>query len=501
MKLLYYILYIIFMVLTVKVPAQVTDTGKYGPLLSLHSLYQSRMVLQQNAQIRFSGSAAAGNVVGVTTSWGVKALAVTDTNNSWTLEFFTPKVKKYDFSNYQVTVESGDVRLVLDSVQIGEVWLCSGQSNMEMTMDARPPWHQGVLNREKEIDQARHPNIRVLTLKRQGLPYLRQNFTGTWQSIHPDVAANTSGVGYYFARLLQQQLQVPVGIVVAAHGGAACQAFIPKEGLQSDSVLFKRYLKNFVYDLQDKNPEYRPTLIFQAMLNPLRNLSFKGVLWYQGESNSNDTILYPKLLQALIASWKKHFQRNELPFYYVQMTPYNWNKQDSGAYNYALFREAQERSLLLPQTGMVCTMDVGEPNNIHPRNKKPVGERLAALALHNEYGRNNIERSGPRMQSVRFKGFNVTVVFNRRGTGAGLGTSDGAMPRHFFLAGEDCSFYPANAIIKGRTISLSSSAVKKPVAVRYAFTNDAVTNFQNKAGWPAFPFRTDRWPQATYSFQ
>jgi sialate O-acetylesterase len=487
------------MLLTSPALAQVTDTGRYGPLLEFHPLYQSRMVLQQNAQILLSGSAASGAAVRVATSWGVNASTVADKDNFWIMDISTPKAGKGDFANHQLMVESNGVQLTLDSVQIGEVWLCSGQSNMEMTMDARLPWHEGVLNREKEIAEAYHPNIRVLTIKREGLPYLRQNFTGIWQSLNPEVAANTSGVGYYFARRLQEQLQVPVGIVVAAHGGAACQAFIPKESLQNDSILFNRYLKNFVYDPQEKNPEYRPTLIFQAMINPLKDLAFKGVLWYQGESNANDTMLYPLLQETLISSWKAHFRKNEMPFYYVQMTPYNWKKKDPAANHYALFREAQEKTLLLPQTGMVCTMDVGEPDNIHPRNKKPVGERLAALALQGTYGNNNIEHSGPRMQSVQFEGNEAMVLFNRNGKGSGLGTSDGAMPKHFYVSGEDRRFYPAKAIIKGRTIRLSSSAVSKPVAVRYAFTNDAVTNFQNNAGWPAFPFRTDRWPQAAYA--
>ncbi len=500
MKKVFLILLFTSLVLFQLVHAQVTDTGRYGPLLSMHPLYQSQMVLQQGAEVEFAGSAESGTRVVITSGWGVTATTVADTGNRWTTTLKTPTVRRGDFTNYKVVVENNSRKLLLDSVQIGEVWLCSGQSNMEMTMDARPPWHEGVLNREVEIAAASYPNLRVLTIKRQGLPYLRQNFNGTWESISPDVAANTSGVAYYFARLLQQRLQVPIGIVVAAHGGAACQAFISRESLQEDTLLNQKYLSSYIYDPQDKNPEYKPSLLFQAMINPLKLLKFKGVLWYQGESNAKDTTLYPILQKTLISSWKQHFNKSELPFYYVQMPAYDWKKQDPSANDYSLFREAQERTLLLPKTGMVCTMDIGEPDNIHPRNKKPVGERLAVLALAETYEL-KVVHSGPRVQSIRFKGTEAIITYKKSSAPRGIQTSDGKAPAHFFISGKNKEFYEATVSVKGRIVKLSAPEVLLPIEIRYAFTNDAVTNFQNKEGLPAFPFRTDNWSHAKYHFK
>jgi sialate O-acetylesterase len=237
-------------------------------------------------------------------------------------------------------------------------------------------------------------------------------------------------------------------------------------------------------------------LIYNAIINPFMPFSIKGILWYQGESNAGDIQGYDYLNAALIKSWRSSFRQGELPFYFVQMTPYAWKKNNPTENGYAKFREAQSRVLSVAGTGMVCTMDVGDPDDIHPTNKKPVGERLAFLALKNTYQK-KVVSSGPLFKSWEISKGKLIVEFEKSSLGSGLTTADGKSPQHFMLAGADSVFYPATAIIENNKIVLKASAVKDPVAIRYAYTNAVITNLQNKEGWPAFPFRTDRWMKET----
>ena len=199
-------------------------------------------------------------------------------------------------------------------------------------------------------------------------------------------------------------------------------------------------------------------------------------------------------MARLVESWREEFKNPDMPFYYVQMTPFNWKKKDSAENRYALFREGQAKvKSMITNVDMVCTMDVGDPNDIHPTHKKPVGERLAGLAMYNSYGIKDEYPYGPVYRSMIVKGDKVTIEFTAESVEAGLNTNDGKAPQHFYVAGEDKVFHPAIATIKGKTIVVQSSLVKKPVAVRYAFTNYPVTNLQNKKGLPVYPFRTDNW--------
>jgi sialate O-acetylesterase len=237
------------------------------------------------------------------------------------------------------------------------------------------------------------------------------------------------------------------------------------------------------------------------MIYPFRHLSIRGFCWYQGESNRMERESYTLLTQAMIRSWRQVFGQGDLPFYYVQVAPFFYDQPDSTLADYAFFREAQEKISTLPNTGMVVTMDVGEARNLHPLNKKPVGERLAAMALNREYGFRDRVYRGPQYRSMEVSGRDAVVQFEPGTVSGGLKTRDGAAPAFFTIAGEDRVFYPAFARIDGDVIVVHCDKVRKPVAVRYAFTNFAVTNLENGAGWPVVPFRTDSWPEAAPSAQ
>jgi sialate O-acetylesterase len=232
------------------------------------------------------------------------------------------------------------------------------------------------------------------------------------------------------------------------------------------------------------------------MIHPIKNYTIKGFLWYQGESNAGDINLYSKLNIALIKQWRHDFSDTLLPFYFVQMTPYNWKKTDSTDFNYALFRENQEKILNEPNTEMAVTMDIGEPDNIHPRNKKAVGDRLANFALYHNYKIKSLPY-GPRYSRIKIKGKFIYVHFYKNTIGKGLMTSDGLNPKHFYISDSNKIFRPAIATIVNNKIKLYSDSIIHPIAVRYAFSNFPITNFQNSYALPAYPFRTDQWNQVT----
>ena len=268
-------------------------------------------------------------------------------------------------------------------------------------------------------------------------------------------------------------------------------------------MLYNKYLKE--YDNSPKSKEKidggfsfekvtRPTLLYNAMIHPLAGLSIKGFIWYQGEFNRNDKNKYTRLQIAMIKGWRDDFGQGDLPFYLVQVPSYFWNNEDPAAFDYAVFREAQANVRMLKNTEMVVTTDDPDaPRNLHPRRKKPIGLRLARVALNKAYGLKNVQYLGPQLKGIKIKGEKVIVSYKKKSLDGGLTTADKKAPAEFFIAGEDQVFHKADAVIDGNKVILTSAEVKAPVAARYAFTNTAITNFMNKAGLPAEPFRTDGW--------
>lgn len=468
------------------------------------NLFQSNMIIQQQKPYAIWGNAAAGSIVTIKADWTDKVITVAaDSLNYWKGEIPVPKARPGDFTAHTLTVSSNGKTVALTNLLIGDVWLASGQSNMQFGMQGEEGKGNGVVNYKEEIAAANYPNIRWLyvDLNFKAQPY--DQVTGKWVLCSPQTVGRFSGVAYYFARDLYQHLNIPIGIVLSNIGASTGQAWTSRIELQSDTALNNKYLKP--YDDSPRSKEVitsgfswdkvtRPTLLYNAMIHPLAGLSIKGIIWYQGEFNHTDKGKYTLLEQHMIKGWRDDFGQGDLPFYFVQMPSFYWNNPDPKAFDYAEFREAQANILkVVPNTGMAITLDDNVPMILHPRNKKPVGERLAQIALNQTYHQKNIPYLGPQFSKMKIKGSEVKIYYKKETLGGGLVTRDTLAPRQFFVAGADSVFHAATAKIDGDNIILKSDSVANPVAVRFAYTNMAVVNLFNKAGLPAEPFRTDNW--------
>jgi sialate O-acetylesterase len=474
--------------------------------LVVANIFQSNMVLQQNKPFAIWGNAAAGDKVVVKGDWTSKTITITaDGQNYWRAAIPVPKAIPGDFTPHTLTVISGNKTITFTNLLIGEVWLASGQSNMQFGMKGEVGKDNGVINYDQEIADANYPNIRWLyvDLNFKAEPY--DQVTGKWVQCSPETVQHFSGVAYFFARSLYRHLNVPVGIILSTIGASTGQAWTSRTELQSDTALYNKYLKP--YDESPRSKEVinsgfsfekvtRPTLLYNAMIHPLAGFSLRGFIWYQGEFNHLDKGKYTLLEQHMIKGWRDDFAEGDLPFYFVQMPSYYWNNNDPKAYDYALFREAQTNIRnKVSHTGMAVTIDDDVPRILHPRNKKPVGERLARIALNQTYKIDSIPYLGPEFKKMSIDGKSVKISFNKLSLDGGLTTNDNQAPKQFFIAGDDRIFHQATATINGDNIMLVCDSVAKPVAVRYSFTNMAVTNLVNKAGIPAEPFRTDNWEE------
>lgn len=466
--------------------------------LKLASVLQSNMVVQQNKPFKVWGYAPAGETVSIVTDWmktPIKVIA--DANKKFGGIIPVPSIKSGDFSKHQLTVATANESIILNNLLIGETWICSGQSNMQFSM------HE-TIDSAIEVPASNYPNIRLFSA---GLNFSNDpidSIKGEWKECSPATVRNFSAVAYHFGHELYQALNVPVGIIFTGIGASAAQAYMPQDVLATDPLLDSVYLQPYLKSPKSKEPMNggfsfekvtRPFLLYNAVIHPFTNLSVKGFTWYQGESNRTERETYTRLTQAMIESWRKNFGQGNLPFYYVQVAPFWYDKGDSTLTDYAFFREAQENISTLSNTAMVVTMDVGEARNLHPKNKKPIGVRLAKTALNRDYGMLNISYKGPHYDYVSFEKNKAIIHFQPETVASGLMTNDGNVPKYFFVAGADKVFYPTTAKIIGDIIEVTSSKVRKPAAVRYAFTNFPVTNLQNKEGFPAVPFRTDNWQE------
>ena len=465
--------------------------------LQLAGVLQSGMVIQQNQPFTVWGKAKAGASVRIQADWTAEAILVkADRDGNFSGIVAVPAVQAGDYRVHRLLVEGDSSRIELMNLLIGEVWLCSGQSNMQFAL-------KEVVDSTQEVAAADYPNLRLLDVRLNFSAQPIEELNGKWVACSPATAAKFSAVGYYFGRELQQVLRVPVGIIFSGIGASAAQAYVPEPVLAGDTELNRAYLQPYLTSERSKEvidggfsfeKVTRPCLLYNAMIHPLRHLSFKGVCWYQGETNRQERGTYTRLMKAMIRSWRDSCSR-ELPFYYVQVAPYFLEKEDPVLADYAFFREAQERIAVLNNTAMVTTIDVGEVRNLHPHNKKPIGIRLAKTALNRIYGKEAVVYRGPQFQHLEIRGREAVVFFEPGTVAGGLRTDDGLAPGFFTIAGEDGVFYPAEARIAGDQVIVRAAGVKKPVAVRYAFTNYPVTHLQNGEGWPVIPFRTDEWAE------
>jgi sialate O-acetylesterase len=379
---------------------------------------------------------------------------------------------------------------VRKDVVVGEVWFCSGQSNMEFTVDDPSRKAFRLLNAASEVAAARYPLIRQFEVARRPSASPADDTSGEWIPCSPATVGKFTAVGYFFARDLHRRLGVPFGIIDCTWGGTPIEAWMSPAALASDpafSVVAERWRRS-PPDYPHK-PSWLPAGLFDGMVNPILPYALRGVLWYQGESNAVRAPEYRRLFASMIGAWRAHWGRADLPFYWVQLANYR-DPADPGGTTWAALREAQAQALALPNTGMAVTIDIGDPRNIHPADKQEVGRRLALIAKARVYGITE-EISGPVPAAFERAGGAFRIRF--RDTAGGLTAADRPL-QSFELAGQDRKFHPASAEISGDDdVVVRSPAVPDPVAVRYAWRNAPDANLFNGAGLPAAPFRSDDW--------
>jgi sialate O-acetylesterase len=400
---------------------------------------------------------------------------------------------------------SGENKLTLEDILIGDVWLCTGQSNMVYSLgkDQTAP---------EELPKADHADIRLCQISPKAMREPLTDRQVKWVVCTPADAKRFSAVGYFFGREIQNISRSPVGLILSAVSGTPAQSWTSLDALKSDPEL-KTYLTTYeqMKDKSGPNDDPKtavpgtPTSLFNGMISPLIPFGLKGVIWYQGESNTSEAELYRTLFSALIDDWRKRWNQGDFPFLFVQLPGFNRRKLEPSAFSsWALLREAQAKTLAMPNTGMAVTVDLSPTRNIlHPPNKKEVGHRLALLAARIAYGQ-DIACYGPTYKASLVTAHNMRVTFDHVGSGLVVGAPSSTDPNQpvaasglqlkgFSLAGPDLKFVRAEAVLDGESVIVSSEKVDAPVAVRYGWDDNPEVNLYNKEGLPAVPFRTDSW--------
>jgi sialate O-acetylesterase len=388
-----------------------------------------------------------------------------------------------DAAGSSLTAEGRGSVTVMDVV-VGDVWLCSGQSNMEFPVNGGGTFH--VLRAEEEAAQARFPLIRQFKVAHQAADRPKDSVGGGWKACDPATVNQFSAVGYFFAREIFRRVGVPVGLITCTWSGSPLEAWMSPVALAA----FPGFANG--HPVPGASPGkvdfWVPGCLFNGMVNPLLPCAVRGVLWYQGESNVGRAAQYAAMFPALITSWRSHLGQGDLPFFWVQLASYAAPTDPTGR-AWAFLREAQSRALSLPMTGQVVTIDIGDPGDVHPKNKQEVGRRLALLAKAKAYSV-PVDYSGPEFRSVAQEGSSLRVSFDHAVDGL---TASAKVVQSFEVAGADRKFHRATVAIEGESIIVRSPAVAQPVAVRYAWKDNPEAELFNGAGLPAAPFRSDNW--------
>jgi sialate O-acetylesterase len=464
-------------------------SGAYAKV-KLPTILGDNMVLQQQTSVKLWGEAAPGAKVNIRTSWNNQSYAATcDANGKWLTTVHTPAAG----GPYEIRISDGE-ETILKNILMGEVWFCSGQSNMEMPVKGFD--RQPVENTNDVIAKAKTKTpIRMYTTDSKNGSWVRQfskkpetDCRGEWLENAPENVANISAVAYFFASYIQETMEVPVGIIVSSWGGSMIEAWMSREALSPFSEVDLSILDN---DSTVRNPTATPSVLYNAKIAPLTNFAIKGFLWYQGESNRNNADLYIRLTPAFVKDLRQKWGVGEFPFYFVQIAPFNYEGADG--VSAARFREVQFRNMKdIPNSGMAMTMDVGHPVFIHPTDKQTVGSRLAYWALAKTYGKQGFGYLSPEYQSMEKVDGKIYIHFDNAPGGICPMWTD---LKGFEIAGEDKIFHPAKAEIETRTakLAVSSGDVPHPVAVRYAYKNYVEASIFSIYGIPVTPFRTDDW--------
>ena len=436
--------------------------------VTLPKMFADGMVMQREADANLWGRADASATVKITTSWDNKTYTVkAGADGKWKTSVRTPEAG----GPYKITLTDGQ-ETVLDNILIGELWICSGQSNMEMPMKGFK--NQPVEGAVEDILHSTDPQLRLFTVKRNSKITPVDTVSGQWSEACPASVREFSATAYYFGRELRRMLDVPVGLIVASWGGSACEAWMKADWL-------KAFPDAKIPATQDdvKSKNRTPTVLYNGMLHPLIGVTMRGVIWYQGESNAHNMEAHERLFRLLLQSWRQYWGNDSLPFFYAQLSSLNRP-------SWPWFRDSQRRLMTdLPACGMAVTSDVGDSLDVHPRQKRPVGRRLARWALNRVYGR-ALTPGGPLVKQAEARGRKVRLSFDYA---EGLTTSDGQPLRTFEVAGPDGVFYPAQAVVRHDAVVVESPQVEEPCSVRYGWQPFTRANLVNAAGLPASTFR------------
>ncbi len=454
----------------------------------LPAIVSSNMVLQRNTTVVLWGWADANEKITIEASWLDKVLKVSaDKQGNWSIEVKTTNSKE----SQAISIKSGASDISLENILFGEVWLCSGQSNMQQPLNGYGG--QPTFGATQAIANATNPDLRLFTVDRVGskTPVKDVEKYTPWQEASAENVADFSAVAYFFGQQLQEILDVPVGMIHTSWGGSSVQAWISKDVISA-------YQEVNLEDVDiSSGTNHIPTALYNAMIHPLVPYTIKGALWYQGESNRMEPEVYKELFPAMVKDWRNRWEIGEFPFYFVQIAPFWYNDTEvfATAENSAFIRETQLQCVdLIPNSGMAVIMDIGDKFCIHPPKKKEVADRLLYNALNQTYGFKSVDGKSPVYESLEIKDGEIVLTFRHAETG--LFAYDGLTG--FEIAGEDKVFYPATASIVDReNVLVKSEKVSNPVAVRYAWSNWVEGTLYDTNLLPASSFRTDDWDDAT----
>ncbi|MGB2862656.1 MAG: sialate O-acetylesterase [Sedimentisphaerales bacterium] len=488
--------------------------------IKLPAVIGDNMVLQQGGKVSIWGWADPGEEVMAGVSWNNMKWAVkADKDGKWTFRMNPPKAG----GPYEMTL-SGKNAITIKNILVGEVWVCSGQSNMQMAV-------QSSANSEQEIAEADYPKIRLFSVKRTVAETPQSDCEGSWSECSPETVPGFTAVGYFFGRELHKQLNVPVGLIHTSWGGTPAEAWTRREVLEANpdcAPILKRYADAVAKypqameehkqklvewkqaaekaEAEGEKPPRRPGApfgpgnphspagLYNGMIAPLIPYGIQGAIWYQGESNAGRAYQYRTLFGGMIKNWRDDWGQGKFSFLFVQLANFMKTKPEPDESAWAELREAQSMTLALPNTGMAVIIDIGEAADIHPKNKQDVGKRLALWPLAGTYGK-KLVYSGPIYKSIKVDGGSIILSYDH--AGGGLVAKGDDTLKGFSIAGADRKFVWADAKIEGKTVVVSSDNVSEPVAVRYAWADNPVCNLYNQEDLPASPFRTDEWPGVT----
>ena len=433
-------------------------------------LFTDNAVLQQKAKVPVWGTSDKPDKI--TVSIAGQEVEAAPKDGRWKVELAPMPAG----GPHVMTIAQGGDKIELKNILVGEVWLCGGQSNMAWPLNMSDGGSEAIADSAND-------KLRLITVPHRRSAKPEATVDAQWTAAGPQTTGNFSAVGYFFGRDLQKRLGVPVGLISSNVGGTAAEEWTTAKTLASNPQLKGTY-----------TPPQGAGQLYNGMIAPLAPYAIQGAIWYQGESNAGRAFHYRTLLPAMIQDWRSAFGRPDFPFLIVQIAPYDKERTHSPDSQFAEIRDAQLHvSQNVPKTALVVTIDVGDEQDIHPRKKQPVGERLALAARGVAYGE-NIEFSGPLYDGMSVADDKIRLRFKH--LGAGLLAKDGPLVG-FTIAGADQKFHPASARIEGDTVVVSSDAVPMPVAVRYAWFPNPEGNFWNRDGLPASPFRTDSFPLTT----